>query len=71
MKYNILTAFIAIVMVFLVAGALFGAMTIYENDKFEESWMLSPTAIEVELKPLYEEEVKESTTETEPEIIQE
>ena len=63
MKYNILTAFMAIVMVIIAAGALFGAMTVYENDKFEESWMLSPTAIEMELKPLYEEEA-ETTTET-------
>ena len=63
MKYNFLTAFLAIIMVIIATGALFGAMTMYENDNFEENWMLSPTVIEMELKPLYSDEFDEQSTE--------
>ena len=63
MKQNLLTGFLAIVMVVVAAGALFVAMTIYEQDKFEESWMFSPTVIEKELKPLYSEEFDANSTE--------
>ncbi len=63
MKYNFLTAFLAVIMVIIATGALYGAMTMYETDNFEESWMLSPTAIEVELKPLYSEEFDVNSSE--------
>ncbi len=63
MKSNFLTAFLAIIMVIIATGALYGAMTFYETDNFEEHWMLSPTAIEIELKPLYSEEFDANSTE--------
>lgn len=63
MKHNLLTAFLAIIMVVIAVGALFGAMTIYEEDKFDESWMLSPAVIEKELEPLYNEEFDVNSTE--------
>ena len=50
-------------MVFVTAGALFGAMTIYENDKFDEKWLISPTVIEKELRPLYSDEFDANSTE--------
>lgn len=56
MKTNFLTAVLAIVMVMIATGALYVAMTMYETDNFDENWMLSPTVIEMELKPLYSEE---------------
>ncbi len=56
MKYNFLTAVLAIVMVIIATGALYGAMTMYETDNFDEHWTFSPTIIEVELKPLYSED---------------
>lgn len=63
MKQNILAGFLAVIMVVTAAGALFGAMTIYAKDKFDESWMLSPTVIEKELKPLYNEGIDADSTE--------
>lgn len=56
MKTNFFTAVLAIVMVMIATGALYVAMTMYETDNFDENWMLSPTVIEMELKPLYSEE---------------
>lgn len=63
MKQNLLTGCLAIVMVLLAAGVLFMAMSLYEKDKFDESWMLSPTVIEKELKPLYSDELDMNSTE--------
>lgn len=63
MKQNLLAGFLAIIMVVVAAGTLFAAMTIYEQDKFDESWMISPTVIEKELKPLYSEEFDANSTE--------
>lgn len=63
MKQNLLTGFLAIVMVVIAVGALFGAMTIYEQDMFDESWLLSPAVIENEIKPLYSEEFDVNSTE--------
>lgn len=63
MKQNLLTGILAIIMVVVAAGALFGAMTIYEKDKFDENWLLSPTVIEKELKPLYSDEFDVDSTE--------
>ena len=58
MKNNFLTALSASIMVMIAVGALFFAMTVYENDNFEESWTLTPAVIEMEdeLEPLYSEE---------------
>ena len=63
MKQNILTGFLTIIMVVAAAGALFGAMTLYEKDKFDESWLITPTVIEKELKPLYSDEFDANSTE--------
>lgn len=63
MKHNFFTFFLASIMVIIAAGVLFGAMTIYENDKFDESWILSPAVIEKELKPLYSDEFDANSTE--------
>lgn len=63
MKQNLWTGCLAIVMVLLAAGALFMAMSLYEKDKFDESWLLSPTVIEKELKPLYSDELDVNSTE--------
>ena len=63
MKQNLLTGCLAIVMVLLAAGVLFMAMSLYEKDKFDESWLLSPTVIEKELKPLYSDELDVNSTE--------
>ena len=63
MKQNFFAGILAIVMVVVAAGALFAAMTIYEQDKFDETWMFSPTIIEKELKPLYSEEFDANSTE--------
>ena len=63
MKQNLLTGCLAVVMVFLAAGTLFMAMSLYEKDKFAESWLLSPTVIEKELKPLYSDELDVNSTE--------
>lgn len=63
MKQNLLTGILAIIMVVVAAGALFGAMTVYENDKFDENWLLSPTVIEKELKPLYSDDFDADSTE--------
>ena len=63
MKQNLLTGCLAVVMVLLAAGALFMAMSLYEKDKFDESWLLSPTVIEKELKPLYSDELDVNSTE--------
>ncbi|MBR4060407.1 MAG: hypothetical protein IKK03_11275 [Lachnospiraceae bacterium] len=63
MKQNLLTGCLAIVMVLLAAGVLFMAMSLYEKDKFDESWLLSPTVIEKELKPLYSDELDMNSTE--------
>lgn len=63
MKTNFLTAALAIVMVAIATGVLYFAMTVYEKDNFDENWMLSPTVIELELKPLYSEEFDANSTE--------
>ena len=63
MKYNFLTAFLAILMVVTAVGIMLGAMAIYEKDKFDESWLLSPAVIERELEPLYNEEFDINSTE--------
>lgn len=63
MKQNLLTGCLAVVMVLLAAGTLFMAMSLYEKDKFDESWLLSPTVIEKELKPLYSDELDVNSTE--------
>ena len=63
MKQNLLTGCLAIVMVLLAEGVLFMAMSLYEKDKFDESWLLSPTVIEKELKPLYSDELDMNSTE--------
>lgn len=62
MKYNFVTAFLASVMVVLAAGLLFFAMTMYEEDQFAESFLLTPTVIEKELKPLYSEDFDANST---------
>ncbi len=63
MKQNFLAGFLAIIMVFLAAGALYGAMTVYEQDQFDESWTFNPAVIENEIKPLYSEEFDANSTE--------
>ncbi|MBR2036694.1 MAG: hypothetical protein IKA09_03105 [Lachnospiraceae bacterium] len=63
MKQNLWTGCLAVVMVLLAAGVLFMAMSLYEKDKFDESWLLSPTVIEKELKPLYSDELDMNSTE--------
>lgn len=63
MKQNLLTGLLSIFMVVVAAGILFGAMTIYERDMFDESWLISPTVIEKELKPLYSDEFDANSTE--------
>ena len=63
MKQSLWTILMSIIMVFVTAGALFGAMTIYENDKFDEKWLISPTVIEKELRPLYSDEFDANSTE--------
>lgn len=63
MKQNLMTVIMAIIMVFVAAGTLFVAMSIYEKDKFDENWLLSPTVIEKELKPLYGDEFNANSTE--------
>lgn len=63
MKHNLLTAVLASIMVLIATGALLFGMTVYEKDQFEESWLLTPTVIEKELKPLYSEEFDENSTE--------
>lgn len=62
MKYNFVTALLASIMVILAAGVLFWAMTMYEQDQFEESFLLTPTVIEKELKPLYSESFDANST---------
>ena len=63
MRQNFLTAFLAIVMVVIAVGALFGAMTIYEQDQFDENWIFRPAIIENEIKPLYSEDFDMNSTE--------
>lgn len=64
MKTNIITALCAMFMVVFTVGALFFAMTVYEQDNFEESWTMTPAVIEDgELKPLYSEEFDADSTE--------
>ncbi|MBR3762066.1 MAG: hypothetical protein IKK59_04925 [Lachnospiraceae bacterium] len=63
MKHNLLTAVLASIMVLMATGILLFGMTVYEKDQFEESWLLTPTVIEKELKPLYSEEFDENSTE--------
>lgn len=63
MKYNLLTAMLASIMVIVATGALFGAMTVFEKDQFEENWIHTPTIIERELKPLYSEDLESDSTE--------
>lgn len=62
MKSNLLTACCASIMVIIAVGVLFVAMTMYEKDNFEESWTLTPTVIEKELKPLYSESFDANST---------
>ena len=47
----------------ILRGICFMAMSLYEKDKFDESWLLSPTVIEKELKPLYSDELDVNSTE--------
>lgn len=63
MKQNLKTGVLAIVMVLVAAGVLFMVMTIYESDKFDENWLIYPTIIEKELKPLYGDEFNVDSTE--------
>ena len=63
MKQGLWTVLLTIAMVVATAGALFGAMTIYERDKFDENWLISPTIIEKELRPLYSDEFDANSTE--------
>lgn len=63
MKHNLLTAVLASIMVLIATGALLFGMAVYEKDQFEEGWLLTPTVIEKELKPLYSEEFDENSTE--------
>lgn len=63
MKHNYLTALFASIMVVLAAGALYVAMTVYATDQFTQSWTMTPTVIEKELKPLYSEEFDANSTE--------
>ena len=63
MRQSLWTVLATILMVVVTSGALFGAMTIYENDKFDENWLISPTVIEKELRPLYSEEFDANSTE--------
>lgn len=63
MKHNLLTALLASIMVLIATGILLFGMTAYEKDQFEESWLLTPTVIEKELKPLYSEEFDGNSTE--------
>ena len=53
MKSNLLTAICASIMALIAVGGLFFGMTVYERGYFSESWILTPTVIEKELKPLY------------------
>ncbi len=63
MKHNLLTALLASIMVVIATGALLFGMAVYEKDQFDENWMLTPTVIERELKPLYSEEFDANSTE--------
>ncbi len=63
MKQSFLTACLAIVMVILAAGALYGAMTIYEQDQFDEQLTFYPAVIENEIKPLYSDDFDANSTE--------
>lgn len=65
MRNNYLTVFLASFMIVLAVGALYLAMTVYEEDNFEESWSITPAIIEIEeeLKPLYSEEFDINSTE--------
>ena len=63
MKSNLLTAVCASIMVIIAVGALFFAMTVYEQDYFSASWTLTPTVIEKELKPLYSDSYDANSTE--------
>ena len=63
MKRNFITAIIASVMVVLAAGVLYIAMSVYATDQFTQVWILTPTVIEKELKPLYSEEFDANSTE--------
>ncbi len=63
MKQNFLTGCLAIVMVILAAGALYGAMTIYEKDQFDEKFTFYPAVIENEIKPLYSDGFNADSTE--------
>lgn len=63
MKSNLFTAICASVMVLIAVGVLFFAMTVYEQGYFAESWILTPTVIEKELKPLYTDSVDANSNE--------
>ena len=63
MKDNLLAVLGAGVMILLAVGALYFAMTVYAEDKFVETWILTPTVIERELKPLYSEALDSDSTE--------
>lgn len=63
MKYNFITVILASIMVVLAAGALYVGMTVYATNQFTQTWDLTPTVIEKELKPLYSEEFDANSTE--------
>lgn len=55
MKQTILTILLAALMVLFSSGSLYLGMTAYENDKFDENWRFSPTVIQEQLSPVYNE----------------
>lgn len=63
MKYNLLTFLCAGIMVVITVGVLFGTMTVYEKNQFNQMWSIYPTVIEKELKPLYSEAFEEDAKE--------
>lgn len=63
MKSNIITVLGAGLMVIFSVSVLLFAMSVYEEDNFAESWILTPAVIEQELKPLYSEEFDANSTE--------
>lgn len=63
MKTNVFTVLSACLMVLISVGALFFAMSFYEQDNFTENWTLTPAIIEKEINPLYGEEFDANSTE--------
>ncbi|MFI3238212.1 MAG: hypothetical protein R3Y47_09355 [Lachnospiraceae bacterium] len=50
MKRNVLTAFLASIMVLCATGILIGSMYWYESVTFEQEWQFQPTSIEDNLE---------------------